>query len=71
LLAQEVFPDADVSVGVVGMITALQQANEVLSEGKADIIFLAHKFLRDTHFALRTVNELGITLKLAVQYKHV
>ena len=59
----------DVSVGVVGMITAPQQANEVLSEGKADVIFLAHEFLRDTRFALRAANELGIALKPAVQYE--
>jgi len=58
----------DVSVGAVGMITAPQQANDVVSEGKADVI-LAHEFLRDTRFALRAANEFGIALKPAVQYE--
>jgi tRNA-dihydrouridine synthase len=34
----------------VGMIKASQQANDVLAEGKAIVVFLAREFLRDPHF---------------------
>ena len=51
------------------MITTPQQANEVLAEGKADVIFLAREFMRDPHFVLRAANELGVALKPAAQYE--
>jgi 2,4-dienoyl-CoA reductase-like NADH-dependent reductase (Old Yellow Enzyme family) len=43
----------DIIVGTVGMITAPQQANDLLAEGKADHVLLAREFLRDPHFVLR------------------
>jgi 2,4-dienoyl-CoA reductase-like NADH-dependent reductase (Old Yellow Enzyme family) len=51
------------------MITAPQLANEVLAEGKADVVFLAREFLRDLHFVLRAASELGVAVKPAVQYE--
>ena len=51
------------------MITSAQLANEVLTEGKADVVFLAREFLRDPHFVLRAANELGVAAKPAVQYE--
>lgn len=51
------------------MITTPRQANDVLAEGKADVIFLAREFLRDPHFVLRAANELGVAVKPAVQYE--
>ena len=59
----------DVIVGTVGMITTPQQANDVLTEGKADIVLLAREFLRDPNFVLRAANELGVAVKPAVQYE--
>jgi 2,4-dienoyl-CoA reductase-like NADH-dependent reductase (Old Yellow Enzyme family) len=51
------------------MVTAPQLANEVLAEGKADVVFLAGQFLRDPHFVLRAASELGVAVKPAVQYE--
>ena len=59
----------DIVVGAVGMITSPQQANDVLAEGKADIVSLARGFLRDPHFVLRAASELGVAVKPAVQYE--
>ena len=59
----------DIIVGTVGMITAPKQANDVVTEGKADVVLLAREFLRDPHFALRAADELGIAVKPAVQYE--
>lgn len=56
-------------MGAVGMITSPQQANDVLAEGKADIVSLARQFLRDPHFVLRAASELGVAVRPAVQYE--
>jgi 2,4-dienoyl-CoA reductase-like NADH-dependent reductase (Old Yellow Enzyme family) len=51
------------------MITTPQQANDILAEGKADVVLLAREFLRDPHFVLRAASELGVGVKPAVQYE--
>ena len=56
-------------MGTMEMITAPQQANDLVAEDKADLVLLAREFLRDPHFVLRAANELGVTMKPAVQYK--
>jgi 2,4-dienoyl-CoA reductase-like NADH-dependent reductase (Old Yellow Enzyme family) len=56
-------------VFAVGLITTPKQANEVLVEGKADIIFLACEFIHDPHFVLRAASELGVAVKPAAQYE--
>jgi len=59
----------DICVGAVGMITTPKQANDVLVEGKADIVSLAREFLRDPHFVLRAAEELRVAVRPAVQYE--
>ncbi|KAI9463810.1 NADH:flavin oxidoreductase 2 [Russula earlei] len=59
----------DIAVGAVGMITTPRQANDVVAEGKADIVLLAREFLRDPHFVLRAASELGVAVKPAAQYE--
>ncbi|KAF8465218.1 NADH oxidase [Russula ochroleuca] len=59
----------DIVVGAVGMITTPQQANDILAEGKADLVSRARELLRDPQFVLRAANELGVAVKPAVQYK--
>jgi len=59
----------DVAVGAVGMTTTPQQANDILAEGKADIVLLAREFLHDPHFVLRAASELGVAVKPALRYK--
>jgi 2,4-dienoyl-CoA reductase-like NADH-dependent reductase (Old Yellow Enzyme family) len=56
-------------VGAVGLITTPKQANDVLVEGKADIVSLGREFLRDPHFVLRAADELGVAVRPAVQYE--
>ena len=59
----------DISIGAVGMITTPKQANDVLVEGKADVVSLAREFLRDPHFVLRAADELGVAVRPAVQFE--
>ena len=56
-------------MGAVGLITTPKQANDVLVEGKADIVSLARGFLQDPHFVMRAADELGVAVKPAVQYE--
>jgi len=53
----------------VRTITMPQQANDVVAEGKADMVLLAREVLLGPHFVLRAASELGIALKPAVQYE--
>src|SRR5690606_27293910 len=58
--AVEVSTNGDVPVAAVGLITDVQQANEIVSSGKADAVLLGREHLRDPHFTLRAAAELGV-----------
>ena len=53
----------------VGMITTSQQPNDLVAEGKADLVLLARELLRHPLFVLRAASELGVVVKSAVQYE--
>ncbi|KAL7416865.1 NADH:flavin oxidoreductase/NADH oxidase [Mrakia frigida] len=56
-------------VGTVGLLTTGRQAEGVLREGRADVIFAAREFLRDSSFVLRSAEELGVVVKSPAQYE--
>ncbi|KAJ2786608.1 hypothetical protein GGI15_001382 [Coemansia interrupta] len=56
-------------VGAVGLITEGQQANEILENDKADVLFIAREFLRNPSFVLSTAHELGVNIRWPVQYE--
>ena len=45
--------------GAVGIIVSATQAEEILTSGKADMIFMAREFLRNPYFPLNAAMELG------------
>jgi 2,4-dienoyl-CoA reductase-like NADH-dependent reductase (Old Yellow Enzyme family) len=45
--------------GAVGIITTPEQAEAILENKQADLIFMARELLRDPHFPLRAARELG------------
>ncbi|EIN13984.1 NADH:flavin oxidoreductase 1 [Punctularia strigosozonata HHB-11173 SS5] len=57
------------SIGTVGMITTPKQANEIIQDAKADVVFLAREAMRDPHFPMRAAAELGVAIKPANQYE--
>jgi 2,4-dienoyl-CoA reductase-like NADH-dependent reductase (Old Yellow Enzyme family) len=59
---------AGILTGAVGMITTPQQCEEIVSTGKADMVFLARQMLRDPYFPLHAARELKVDLKWPVQY---
>ncbi len=50
---------AGILTGAVGIIVIAAQAEEILVNGQADLIFMARELLRDPYFPLRAATELG------------
>jgi 2,4-dienoyl-CoA reductase-like NADH-dependent reductase (Old Yellow Enzyme family) len=50
---------AGILTGAVGIITEPAQAEAILAEGGADLIFMARQLLRDPYFPLHAADELG------------
>jgi 2,4-dienoyl-CoA reductase-like NADH-dependent reductase (Old Yellow Enzyme family) len=67
--AERIKKETSLLSGAVGLITTAQEAEQVLSEGRADLIFLARQLLRDPYFPLHAAKELGVDLPWPVQYE--
>ena len=59
---------AGIPTGAVGMITSPQQADDIIREGRADLVFLARELLRDPYFPLHAARELGVSTAWPAQY---
>jgi len=59
---------AGILTGAVGLITAALQAESILQNEKADLIFLAREALRDPYFPLHAARELGDETEWPKQY---
>jgi 2,4-dienoyl-CoA reductase-like NADH-dependent reductase (Old Yellow Enzyme family) len=67
--AEAVRREAGIATAAVGLITTAQQAEDILINEQADMVFLARELLRDPYFALRAAKELGDDVKWPVQYE--
>jgi 2,4-dienoyl-CoA reductase-like NADH-dependent reductase (Old Yellow Enzyme family) len=54
--------------GAVGCITTAGQAESILQEEKADLVFLARELLRNSYLPLHAAKELGVDIAWPVQY---
>jgi 2,4-dienoyl-CoA reductase-like NADH-dependent reductase (Old Yellow Enzyme family) len=54
--------------GTVGFITEAGQAESILNEDKADLVFLARELLRNPYFPLVAAKELGADITWPLQY---
>jgi 2,4-dienoyl-CoA reductase-like NADH-dependent reductase (Old Yellow Enzyme family) len=54
--------------GTVGFITEAEQAESILQEEKADLVFLARELLRNPYFPMLAARELGAEITWPVQY---
>ena len=57
--AEAIRSEASIMTGAVGGITNPNQADEILSSGKADIVLLATEMLNDPYWALRAYEAFG------------
>jgi len=67
--AEKVKREAGIAAGAVGLITTSGQAETIVAEGKADLVFLAREILRDPNFPLRAAHELGVEVEWPVQHE--
>lgn len=64
----EMVKKAGILTGAVGMITSAGQAEEILSDGKADLILIGRELLRNPYFPLKSAAELENEIKWPLQY---
>jgi len=60
---------ANIATGAVGLITTGIQAEEILQNDRADLIFLARELLRDPYWPRTAAKELGTSIKSPKQYE--
>lgn len=61
--AEQIRNGAGIAVASVGMISEVQQAEQIVADGQADAVFMGRTALRDPMFALRAAHELGVSPK--------
>jgi 2,4-dienoyl-CoA reductase-like NADH-dependent reductase (Old Yellow Enzyme family) len=68
-LAEQIRCEAGIATGAVGMITAPEQADQIIRSGQADVVLLARELLRDPYWPLRAAEALGRPGVWPVQYE--
>lgn len=66
--AEAIRKEAGLPTAAVGLITEPKQAEQILDEGKADLILLARQFLRDPYWPRTAALELGAEIVPPRQY---
>jgi 2,4-dienoyl-CoA reductase-like NADH-dependent reductase (Old Yellow Enzyme family) len=66
--ASAIRKEVGIATGAVGMITEPLQAEEIISGGDADAVFLARALLRDPYWPLQAAKQLGADVAWPVQY---
>lgn len=57
--AQKIRDQAEIKTGAVGLITDPAHANEIVTAGDADLVFVGRELLREPYWALKAQHELG------------
>jgi 2,4-dienoyl-CoA reductase-like NADH-dependent reductase (Old Yellow Enzyme family) len=68
-IAERVRRDAGVATAAVGLITNPTQAEAIVHDGQADMVFLARQLLRDPYWPLHAAKMLGASVAWPVQYQ--
>ncbi|MFL5343010.1 MAG: NADH:flavin oxidoreductase/NADH oxidase, partial [Gemmataceae bacterium] len=66
--ARRIRDEAGIATGAVGLIVEARQANEIITGGDADLVFLARELLREPYWALKAQAELGAEPCWPIQY---
>jgi 2,4-dienoyl-CoA reductase-like NADH-dependent reductase (Old Yellow Enzyme family) len=66
--ARQIRSEAGIATGAVGLITEASYANEIITSGDADLVFIARELLREPYWALRAQGELGAEASWPIQY---
>ncbi|HVJ67827.1 MAG TPA: NADH:flavin oxidoreductase/NADH oxidase [Caulifigura sp.] len=66
--ARQIRDETGIMTGAVGLITEARHANEIVTGGDADLVFIARELLREPYWALKAESELGSEQKWPLQY---
>jgi len=66
--ARKIRCEAGIQTGAVGLITEPRHANEIVTGGDADLVFLARELLREPYWALKAQQELGAEASWPISY---
>lgn len=69
IFAETIKQQTGILTGAVGLITTSKEAEMIISENKADLVFMARELLRDPNFPLRAAYELKQEITWPVQYE--
>lgn len=69
--ARRIREEVDIRTGAVGLITEPHYANEIITGGDANLIFIAREMLREPYWALKAQQALGEEPAWPVQYGYV
>jgi NADPH2 dehydrogenase len=68
-ISSQVRRETGLPVSVVGFISAPELAEEIVRNGRADLVFLGRELLRNPYWALKAAQELGVDLEWPEQYR--
>jgi len=66
--ASQIKKEAEMLTCAVGLITKAAQAEEIISENKADIVLLGREMLRNPYWSLNAAKELNVDAEYPLQY---
>lgn len=66
--AAEIRRHANILTGAVGLITEAHQANDIITSGSADLVFLAREFLREPYWPLKAEQVLNQNSSWPIPY---
>jgi 2,4-dienoyl-CoA reductase-like NADH-dependent reductase (Old Yellow Enzyme family) len=66
--AERIRREAGIATAAVGLIREANQANQIVREGQADMVFLARQMLRNPYWPLHAARELGVKIAWPDQY---
>ncbi len=67
-MSETVKHEANIATGAVGLITSGVQAEEILQNNRADLIFIGRELLRDPYWPKNAAKELRTSVEAPVQY---
>jgi len=69
--AEAIRREAGIPTAAVGLITEAKQADEIIRDGKADLVLLAREMLRDPHWTFRAAKALHLEDRLHVPSQYL
>jgi 2,4-dienoyl-CoA reductase-like NADH-dependent reductase (Old Yellow Enzyme family) len=66
--AEVIRKQSNIKTGAVGLITTAQEAESIIVENRADLVFMGREFLRDPYFPMRAAHELNVEVDWQDQY---